>query len=191
MSDAPRILCISSYEKGQAFMRECAALGCHVVLLTVDKLHDADWPRDILEELVTMPDGMSLDQITNTATYLARTRHFDRIVALDEFDMEAAAHLREHMRIPGMGRTAVSHFRDKLAMRYAARAAGINEPEFTRVLFHDEVRAWMDRVPDPSASAKCTTLSSSGGFWKSSATGRASLCWSSLCPAISFTSTRS
>jgi biotin carboxylase len=63
--------------------------------------------------------------------------------------MEAAAHLREHMRIPGMGRTAIAHFRDKLAMRYAARAAGITEPEFTRVLHHDEVRAWMDRVPDP------------------------------------------
>jgi hypothetical protein len=115
----------------------------------VEKLHAADWPRDILEELVTMPDGMTIEQITNTVTYLARSRHFDRIVALDEFDMEAAAHLREHMRIPGMGRTAVSHFRDKLAMRYAAKAAGIDEPEFTRVLFHDEIRAWMDRVPDP------------------------------------------
>jgi biotin carboxylase len=149
MSEAPRILCITSYEKGQPFMRECAAMGCRVVLLTVDKLHDADWPRDILEELVTMPDGLTVEQITNTVTYLARTRHFDRIVALDEFDMEAAAHLREHMRISGMGRTAVSHFRDKLAMRYAARAVGIGQPEFTRVLFHDEVRAWMDRVPDP------------------------------------------
>jgi biotin carboxylase len=145
----PRILCITSFDKGQSFMRECAALGCRVVLLTVDKLHDADWPRDILEEVITMPDGLTLEQITNTVTYLSRTRKFDRIVALDEFDMEAAAHLREHMRIPGMGRTAIAHFRDKLAMRYAARAAGIQEPEFTRVLFHDEVREWIDRVPDP------------------------------------------
>jgi len=149
MSDAPRILCISSYEKGQPFLRECAALGSRVVLLTVEKLRDADWPRDILEELITMPEGMTIEQITNTVTYLARSRRFDRIVALDEFDMEAAAHLREHMRIPGMGRTAIAHFRDKLAMRYAARAAGIAEPEFTRVLHYDELRAWMDRVPDP------------------------------------------
>lgn len=149
MSDSPRILCISSYEKGQLFMRECAALGCRVVLLTVESLRDADWPRDVIDELITMPDGMSIEQITNTVTYLSRSRRFDRIVALDEFDMEAAAHLREHMRIPGMGRTAVSHFRDKLAMRYAARAAGIHQPEFTRVLHHDEIRAWMDRVPDP------------------------------------------
>jgi len=149
MTADPRILCITSYEKGQPFLRECAALGCRVVLLTVEKLRHADWPRDILEELITMPEGMTLEQITNTVTYLARARHFDRIVALDEFDMEVAAHLREHMRIPGMGRTAIAHFRDKLAMRYAARAAGIAEPEFTRVLFHEELREWMDRVPDP------------------------------------------
>lgn len=149
MTNQARILCLTSYEKGQEFMRQCAALGCRVVLLTVDKLRDADWPRDILEELITMPEGLTLEQITNTVTWLARTRKFDRMVALDEFDMETVAHLREHMRVPGMGRTAVAHFRDKLAMRYAARAAGIPEPPFTRVLVHDELRAWMDRVPDP------------------------------------------
>jgi biotin carboxylase len=149
MAAQARILCISSYEKGQDFLRECAALGCRVVLLTVEKLRDAEWPREILEELVTMPGGMTLEQITNTVTWLARARKFDRIVALDEFDMEAVAHLREHMRIPGMGRTAISHFRDKLAMRFAARSAGIPEPAFTRVLVHDEVRAWMERVPVP------------------------------------------
>lgn len=149
MSDAPRILCLTSYEKGQPLMRQCAEVGCRVVLLTVEKLRDADWPRDILEEVITMPEDMTLEQITNTVTWLARTRRFDRIIALDEFDMEAAAHLREHMRIPGMGRTAIAHFRDKLAMRYAARAAGIVQPEFTRILHHDEVREWMDRVPDP------------------------------------------
>lgn len=149
MSDTPRILCLTSYEKGQPLMRQCAEMGCRVVLLTVDKLRDIDWPRDILEEVITMPEGMALEQITNTVTWLARTRRFDRIIALDEFDMDAAAHLREHMRIPGMGRTAIAHFRDKLAMRYAARAAGIVQPEFTRILHHDEVREWMDRVPDP------------------------------------------
>ena len=149
MSDTPRILCLTSYEKGQPLMRQCAEMGCRVVLLTVDKLRDIDWPRDILEEVITMPEGMALEQITNTVTWLARTRRFDRIIALDEFDMDAAAHLREHMRVPGMGRTAIAHFRDKLAMRYAARAAGIVQPEFTRILHHDEVREWMDRVPDP------------------------------------------
>ena len=44
----------------------------------------------------------------------------DRIVALDEFDMETAATLREHLRMPGMGLTTMRYFRDKLAMRMRA-----------------------------------------------------------------------
>jgi hypothetical protein len=61
------ILCISTYEKGQAFMRQAAAMGCRVVLLTVNSLQNADWPRDVLDEIHTMPDGLSREQITNTA----------------------------------------------------------------------------------------------------------------------------
>ncbi|HUB18557.1 MAG TPA: ATP-grasp domain-containing protein [Acidobacteriaceae bacterium] len=145
----PRIFCISSYEKGQAFLEECAALGCRVVLLTVDKLRHADWPRSVLEDFHTMPEGLTLEQITNTVTYLSRAKRFDRIVALDEFDLETVAHLREHMRIPGMGRTLTAHFRDKLVMREKASEAGFLVPDFTRVLVHNELRAWMERVPAP------------------------------------------
>jgi hypothetical protein len=143
------ILCISSYEKGQAFMRQVAAMGCRVILLTVDKLRDADWPFDILDEFHTMPEGLTTQQITNTVTYLGRTRKFDRIVALDEFEMHLAAHLREHMRIPGMGLTTTAHFRDKLAMRQEAKRAGILVPEFVRILNYDELRGYMDSVPSP------------------------------------------
>ena len=149
MTEKPRFLCISSYEKGQAFLEECASLGCQVVLLTVEKLRNGDWPRKILEDLLTMPEGLTLEQVTNTVTYLARSKRFDRIVALDEFDMETVAALREHMRIPGMGRTLTSHFRDKLVMREKASEAGFLVPEFTRVLVHKELRAWMERVPAP------------------------------------------
>ena len=38
----PGIFCISTYEKGQAFMREAAAEGCDVTLLTTHKLANAD-----------------------------------------------------------------------------------------------------------------------------------------------------
>ena len=150
-----RILCYTTYEKGQAFMRQAAAMGCNVVLLTLDKHRNADWPRDVLEEIVTMPDGLTLEQITNTVTYQARGKKFDRLVALDEFDMMAIAHLREHMRIPGMGLTTTAHFRDKLAMRFAAQRAGasgvanVAVPEFTPVLIYDDLRAWMAAVPAP------------------------------------------
>jgi biotin carboxylase len=45
--------------------------------------------------------------------------------------------------------TTTAHFRDKLAMRYEARRAGIRVPEFCRVLVHEELRGWMERVPAP------------------------------------------
>jgi phosphoribosylaminoimidazole carboxylase (NCAIR synthetase) len=143
------ILCYSSYEKGQAFMRQAAALGCRVVLLTVDKLRHGDWPHEILHEFHTMPDGLTREQITKTVTYLARRLKFERVVALDEFDMHTAAHLREHMRLPGMGLTTTAYFRDKLAMRHQAKRAGILVPEFVGILNYDDLRAYMESVPAP------------------------------------------
>ena len=144
-----RFLCIASYEKGQDFLRQCAEMGVKPTLLTVEKLHDADWPLDAIEELATVPAGLTREQLVNTVCWMARGRRFDRIIALDEFDLESAAQLREHMRIPGMGTTATAFYRDKLAMRTGARDAGFLVPEFTPVLNYDDLRAYMARVPAP------------------------------------------
>lgn len=151
MSDTsrPSLFCISSYEKGQPFLREAARLGANVTLLTTDKLRDADWPKDILHEFHTMPADLTPEQVLNTVTYLARTRRTDRIVALDEFDVENAALLREHMRLPGLGQTISRYFRDKLAMRSQAKSKGIPVPEFTGVFNYDDLRAFMRDVPGP------------------------------------------
>jgi len=144
-----RFLCIASYEKGQDFLRQCAEMGVKPTLLTLDKLRDADWPRDAVEEVATMPPGLTVEQILNTVSWMARGRRFDRIVALDEFDMETAAQIREHMRIPGMGVTTARYYRDKLAMRVSAQESGFLVPEFCRVLNYDELRDYMARVPAP------------------------------------------
>jgi biotin carboxylase len=144
-----RFLCISSYEKGQDFLRQCAELGVKATLLTLDKLRDADWPREALEEVVTMPPGLNREQILNTVSWMARGRRFDRVIALDEFDLETAAQIREHMRIPGMGITTSAYYRDKLAMRMSAKESGFLVPEFCRVLNYDELREFMARVPAP------------------------------------------
>ena len=150
MSDhAERLLCISTYEKGQDFLRQCADMGVKTTLLTLEKHHDGDWPREALEGLVTMPEGLTKEQVTNTVCWMARGRNFGRIVALDEFDQELAAHLREHMQIPGMGITVANAFRDKLAMRTRAREAGFLVPEFTRVINYDELRGYVATVPGP------------------------------------------
>jgi biotin carboxylase len=150
MGDATeRFLCIASYEKGHDFLRQCAEMGVRPTLLTVDKLHDAPWPHDALEELATMPPELNTEQILNTVSWMARARRFDRIVALDEFDLETAAQIREHMRIRGMGVTATAYYRDKLAMRTGAQGAGFLVPEFCRVLNYDELRAYMGHVSPP------------------------------------------
>ena len=145
----PAILCVSSYEKGQEFLRTCKAFGWRVYLLTVEKLRHADWPREAVDEFFFMPEELPLPQLLNAVSYAARTRKIDRIVALDEFDMENVSAIREHLRIPGMGLTTVRYFRDKLAMRTRAREVGIAVPGFVHVLNHDELREFMAAVPGP------------------------------------------
>jgi biotin carboxylase len=143
------ILCVSSYEKGQEFLRTCKQLGCTVLLLTLEKLRNADWPRDAIDEMFFMPEELSLLDLTHAVSYAARTRHIDRIVALDEFDMENVAALREHLRLPGIGQTTIRFFRDKLAMRAKARESGILVPEFIHILNYDDLREFMAHVPGP------------------------------------------
>ena len=142
-------LCITTYEKGQEFMRECKRQGCRVLLLTAEKLRDADWPRASLDETFYLPEEIPLPDIVKAVTHLARGQKLDRIVALDEFDMETAATLREHLRIPGMGLTTMRYFRDKLAMRMRALDRRIRVPDFVPVVNHDDIRYYLDHVPGP------------------------------------------
>src|SRR6201984_1527141 len=142
-------LCVSSYEKGQEFLRTCKDMGCQVYLLTVEKLRNGDWPREAIDEMFFMPEELPLPALLNAVSYAARTRKIGRIVALDEFDMENVSAIREHLRIPGMGLTTVRYFRDKLAMRARAKEAGVLVPEFVHVLNHDELREFMSRVSAP------------------------------------------
>ena len=142
-------LCITTYEKGQEFMRECKRLGCNVILLTAEKLRGADWPRDILDDTFYLPEEIPLADIVQAVSHMARSRKIDRIVALDEFDMETAATLREHLRIPGMGLTTMRYFRDKLAMRMKALDREVRVPDFVPVVNHEDIRYYMEHVPGP------------------------------------------
>ena len=145
----PKILCISTYEKGQAFLREIARLGCAVTLLTVDPLRDGDWPRESLSGFHTMPEGLTAQQSLRYITRLMKDTKFERIVALDEFDLETAALAREHLGLPGMGETATRYFRDKLAMREGARRSGVAVPEFCSVANYHALWEFMQRSAGP------------------------------------------
>src|SRR5580765_55563 len=142
-------LCIATYEKGQEFMRECKRQGCRVFLLTAESLRKADWPRESLDDIFYIPRDLPLPEIVKAVTYLAREKKIDRIVALDEFDMETAATVREHLRIPGMGLTTMRYFRDKLAMRMRALDRKIRVPDFVPVVNHGDIQYYLDHVPGP------------------------------------------
>jgi biotin carboxylase len=143
------LLCIATYRKGDEFLRECKRHGCRVLLLTEEKLRDADWPRDAIDAFYYVRRDMPPADIRKGAAYLARTERLDRIVALDDFDVETAAMLREYLHVPGMGETTGRAFRDKLAMRARARVAGIPCPDFVHVVNHDAIDEWTGRVPAP------------------------------------------
>ncbi len=134
---------------GDRFVEELANLRCRAVLLTIDEHRNAGWPSDAIDELHSMPAGMTLQQITNTVAYLARSRKFARVIALDNFNVEIAAALREHLRIPGMDVTTARYFSDKLAARIKAAHMGIAVPPFTSVGNYDELRHFMHAVPAP------------------------------------------
>jgi len=133
-------LCISCYFKGGPFLTACKAAGNTVYLLTAKSLEKAAWPREDVDEFFYMEDDSNtpgnLSNIAAGLAWLLRERQIDRLVALDDFDVEKAAYLREEFRIPGMGQTTARYFRDKLAMRVRAKEAGIPVPFFSP-LFND------------------------------------------------------
>ena len=146
------ILCLASYEKGAEFLRECKRQNCRVLLLTSESISRADWPRESIDEVFLIPDDnkkWKLEDVISGVSYLARTEQIDVIVPLDDFDLEKAAALREHLRVPGLGETTTRYFRDKLAMRMQAGEAGIRIPEFIHVLNYERLRDYMGKVPPP------------------------------------------
>jgi biotin carboxylase len=143
------IFCIATYRKGDEFLRECRRQGCRVLLLTEEKLRDSDWPRDAVDEFYYLRREMPAEDIRKGIAHAGRTEQIDRIVALDDFDVELAAMLREYLRIPGMGETTARAFRDKLSMRGRARSAGIACPDFTPLVNHRTIGEWTQRVSPP------------------------------------------
>ncbi len=146
-------LCICTYFKGVEFLKSCKAEGNTVYLLTNKKLEHKAWPRESVDEF------FYLDNVENTFdTYqkiltglsnLMRSKKIDRVVALDDFDVEKAALVREHFRIPGMGQTTARYFRDKLAMRVQAQDSGIAVPPFSP-LFHDvDITEYLHKTSPP------------------------------------------
>ncbi|MBK8491783.1 MAG: ATPase [Saprospirales bacterium] len=153
MENQLSFLCITCFLKGHNFLKALKAEGNKVYLVTKKSLEHADWPREALDEIFFLDtDANSPENLHNLSlglAHLMQTRKIDRIVALDDFDVEKAAYLREEFRIPGMGSTTARYFRDKLAMRIQAQDAGIPVPAFSSLFNDDDIRHFTQHVPGP------------------------------------------
>ena len=116
--------------------------------MTKKSLEHEAWPWESIEDVYYI-DTWNQEDITKGIAYKSRFIKFDRFIALDDFDVEKVALLREHFRMPGMGRTTAHYFRDKLAMRIMAKEKGVNVPDFTSLFNDDEVNLYADSVNPP------------------------------------------
>jgi hypothetical protein len=146
-------LCISTYYKGAEFLRACKQAGNTVYFITDKKLENKPWPRDFIDEMFYVENGENtpenLHKLAIGVAGIMRTRKIDRIVALDDFDVEKGAYLRELFRIPGMGQTTSQFFRDKLAMRMQAQEAGIRVPPFSSLFHNETITRYLQTVAGP------------------------------------------
>lgn len=153
MSRPITFLCIASFFKGEDFLRSAKRQGCTVYLLTSKKHENKPWPWDSIDDTFYVQDdghdNWNMDDVIAGLSFVMRSRKVDRIVALDDFDVEKGALLRETFRIPGMGQTTGRYFRDKLAMRVQAAEAGINVPAFSALFNDEEINAYIARTSAP------------------------------------------
>src|SRR5688572_19629748 len=145
----PTILALTSFEKGYDFLTQCEEDGARAILVTVESLRDVPWPRERLAGLYLMPSLYDRNAVFNAVSYLARTETLDRIVGLDELNVEMAAALREHLAVPGMTESTTRHFRDKLLMRVLTSVSRIRVPRFTPTFPHERLNAFLASVPAP------------------------------------------
>lgn len=143
------IICLATYFKGADFIQECKAHGCHVVLVTKEKMLREDWPRESLDDLIAVPNDAGPALFIDLLAFLSRNRKIDRVIALEEFDVVTAALMREHLCLPGLSSSGAKVFRDKLSMAVYSQRAGINVPDFVPLVNADEVDEFMKRVPGP------------------------------------------
>jgi biotin carboxylase len=160
------IVCISCYYKGYDFMDEIKKLGNKIILVTSENLKEKNWPWHAIDEVFYMPELQpsvwNLEHLIQGFSHLMQTRKVDAVVALDDYDVEKAALIRETFRIPGMGQTTHRYFRDKLAMRQKAKDSGISVPEFTAVFNNDEVNRFVEHIPAPWVLKPRSEASASG-----------------------------
>src|ERR1051325_11270678 len=101
-SNPTTIVCLATYFKGGDFIRECKRLGCHVSLITKEKMLGEDWLRHSIDQLMAVPNDAGPPLFIDLVAFLSRERKPDCVIALEEFDVMTAALIREHFCLGGM-----------------------------------------------------------------------------------------
>jgi hypothetical protein len=147
------ILCICTFFKGSEFLIASKAEGNEIMLLTNKALEQKPWPKESIDHFLFLDNvDNSFDTYKNIiegVANLMRTRKIDLVVALDDFDVEKAALVREQFRIPGMGQTTARYFRDKLAMRVQAHDKGIAIPAFSSLFVDIDITEFLQNTNGP------------------------------------------
>ncbi|MBC6365311.1 acetyl-CoA carboxylase biotin carboxylase subunit family protein [Algoriphagus sp. AK58] len=152
MSASKTFLCISNYFKGNAFLTALKKQGNRVFLVTTEQLREKPWAFEYIDEVFFMPGQdleWDMDLLLRGVGGLMKEHKIDAIIALDDYDVEKAAFLRENFRISGMGQTTGRYFRDKLAMRIKAKEAGIRVPAFSSLFHNEDINHFADTVAAP------------------------------------------
>ncbi|MEM6298933.1 MAG: ATPase [Bacteroidota bacterium] len=160
------------------FLRAAASAGVRVYLLTAGNLKNEAWPRDILEDIFFVDEtddtNWDMESIAMDLAVFLRHNHVDRFIALDDFDVERVAFLREVFRAPGMGSTTARYFRDKLAMRMKAAEHTIPIPPFSST-FNDEAintyaaqheAPWLIKPRSQASATGIQKVSSHAELWE-------------------------
>ncbi len=146
-------LIIASEFKGVEFIKSIKEAGSNIILVISKYLENDPWPKDHIDEIFYVESKRdqqwNMEDVVNGMAFVMRNNKIDRVVALDDFDVEKAAELRECFRLPGMGQTTFRYFRDKLAMRVKAEESGIAVPVFSSLFNNDEISAYCENVAPP------------------------------------------
>src|SRR2546421_5687962 len=84
----PTILALASYFKGNRFLERCKQEGCTVYLLTIESALTEPWARHFCDDVFAVNNFHDRRGLINVVAYLMRSKRIDRVVALDDFDVE-------------------------------------------------------------------------------------------------------
>ena len=145
------LLCITTYEKGQDFMRECKRQGCRVLLVTAEKfarcrLAAGKPGRDVLSSKRTAACRDCAGGDASGANDRESTASWRWMNSIWKEPPRPCANICACL---AWGLTTMRYFRDKLAMRMRALDHGLRVPDFVPVIHHDDIRYYLDHVAGP------------------------------------------